>query len=109
MFHEPHPGISGPAFLVVVADNVLVVGVRMLGEVTLDQVTGLFSREPEQSRKNPTLPTVNGGVTHSHMTITVDHMIVTQYSLLHTEHSSKTLHLVTGRVNSCYGLYKISS
>ena len=47
MFHEPHPGISGPAFLVVVANNVLVVGVRVLSEVSLDELSSLFSSEPE--------------------------------------------------------------
>jgi hypothetical protein len=43
MFHEPHPGIARPAFLVVVADNVLVVWIRMLCEVPLDKIAGFFS------------------------------------------------------------------
>ena len=53
MFHQAHSGISGPALLVAVTYNVLVAGVWMLSEVTLDQVTGLFGREPGQSRNKP--------------------------------------------------------
>ena len=47
MLHESHPGISGPAFLVVVAHDVLVVGVRVFRQVALDQVTCLLCREPK--------------------------------------------------------------
>ncbi len=36
MLHEPHPGISWPALLIVVSYYVLVVGVRVLGQVSLD-------------------------------------------------------------------------
>ena len=46
MFHQPHASISGPAFLVVVAHNVLVVGVRVLCEVALDQLSRLLSCKP---------------------------------------------------------------
>ena len=48
MLHQPHPGISRPALLVVVADNVLVVGVRVLGQVPLDEVSGLLGGEAEE-------------------------------------------------------------
>lgn len=46
MLHQPHAGVTGPALLVVVAHDVLVVGVRVLGQVPLDQISGLVSREP---------------------------------------------------------------
>lgn len=51
MFHETHAGISRPALLVIVAHNVLVVWVRVLCEVALDQVPGLISRESEVERE----------------------------------------------------------
>ena len=47
MLHETHAGISWPALLVVVPHNVLVVGVRVLSEVSLDEVFGLLSSEAE--------------------------------------------------------------
>ena len=46
MFHESHASISRPALLVVVADDVLVVGVRVLREVPLNELPSLLSREP---------------------------------------------------------------
>ena len=46
MLHKTHACIPGPALLVVVSDDVLVVRIRMLRQVTLDQVTGLLCREP---------------------------------------------------------------
>ena len=46
MFHKSHTSISRPAFLVVVADNILIVGVRMLSEVPLNQLSCLLRREP---------------------------------------------------------------
>ena len=47
VLHEPHASISGPALLVVVPHNVLVVGIRMLCEVALDEILGLLSCEAE--------------------------------------------------------------
>lgn len=47
VLHEAHAGVAGPALLVVVADDVLVVGVRVLGEVALDELLGLVVREAE--------------------------------------------------------------
>ena len=41
--------LPGPAFLVVVSDNVLVVGVGMLRQIALDQVPRLLGREPNQT------------------------------------------------------------
>lgn len=48
MFHQPHAGVAWPALLVVVTHNVLIVGVRVLGEVPLNQISGLVSREPKK-------------------------------------------------------------
>lgn len=50
MFHQPHPSISGPALLIVVAYNVLIVGVRVLSKVALDQIPGFISRKPEKTK-----------------------------------------------------------
>lgn len=47
MLHQTHAGISWPALLVVVAHNILIIGVRVLCQVPLDQVLGLLSSEPE--------------------------------------------------------------
>ena len=46
VLHESHAGVPRPALLVVVANDVLVVGVGVLREVALDQVPGLLRREP---------------------------------------------------------------
>lgn len=35
VLHQSHPGVTWPALLVVVADDVLVVGVRVFGQVPL--------------------------------------------------------------------------
>ena len=48
MFHEPHASISRPTLLVIVADNVLVVWVWVLRQVSLDQVTSLLGCKPEE-------------------------------------------------------------
>ena len=52
VLHESHAGITRPALLVVVADDVLVVRVRMLGQVALDQVTCFFGRKPYWTKNN---------------------------------------------------------
>ena len=41
MLHQPHPAVTRPALFVVVAHNVLVVGVGVLREVALDELAGL--------------------------------------------------------------------
>ena len=46
VLHQPHASIAGPALLVVVAHDVLVVGVRMLRQVPLDQISGLVCCKP---------------------------------------------------------------
>lgn len=45
MLHQSHASISGPALLVVVTYNVLIVRVRMLSQVPLNQIPGLISRK----------------------------------------------------------------
>ena len=52
MLHESHASISRPALLVVVADNILVVGVRMLGEVPLNELPSLLSCEPANRHRH---------------------------------------------------------
>lgn len=52
MLHQSHPSISGPALLIVVAHYVLVVGIRMLSKVALDQISCLISGKPEKTRKS---------------------------------------------------------
>ena len=47
VLHETHAGVARPALLVVVADDVLVVGIGVFREVALDEVARLFGREAE--------------------------------------------------------------
>ncbi len=49
VFHQSHSRVSRPAFLVVVADDVLVVRVGMFGQVTLNQISSFFGRESEEN------------------------------------------------------------
>lgn len=51
MFHEAHPSIPGPTLLVVVAYDVLVVGIWMLCQVPLNQVSCLICCKPENTQK----------------------------------------------------------
>lgn len=50
MFHESHASISRPALLVVVADNVLIVRIRVFRQVSLDQVSSFFCCEPVRNK-----------------------------------------------------------
>ena len=50
VLHEAHARVARPALFVVVADDVLVVGVGVLGEVALDQLLGLLGREAVQHK-----------------------------------------------------------
>ena len=49
VLHESHARVSWPALLVVVAHNVLIVGIWMFRQLTLDQVTSLLSSEPRKA------------------------------------------------------------
>lgn len=51
MLHQTHSCITRPAFLVVIADNVLVIGIRMFSQVALDQVPSFFSGESDDTNK----------------------------------------------------------
>lgn len=51
MLHKSHAGVTGPALLVVVPHYVFIVGVRMLRQISLNQVSGFISREPEGRKK----------------------------------------------------------
>ena len=48
MFHQSHSSISWPAFFVVVSDNVFIVGIRMFGQVPLNQITSFFGSKSEK-------------------------------------------------------------
>lgn len=50
MLHEAHAGIPGPALLVIIANDVFIVGVRVLCQVTLDQVPSLICCEPRPGK-----------------------------------------------------------
>lgn len=50
VLHEAHASVAGPALLVIIAHNVLVVWVRVLGEVALDQVPCLIRGEPAEQQ-----------------------------------------------------------
>lgn len=47
MLHESHATVLWPAFLIVVADNVFVIGIWVLSQVPLDQLSGFLLRELE--------------------------------------------------------------
>ena len=51
VLHQSHARVSRPALLVVVADNVLVVRVGVLGQVALDEVARVVRRESEVKRE----------------------------------------------------------
>jgi len=66
MFHQSHASIAWPAFPVVVADDVLIVRVRMFRQVTLDQISCFLRREPAERNATcidthavPVEPTLN--------------------------------------------------
>jgi hypothetical protein len=58
MFHESHSAILGPALFVVVAHDVLVVGVRVLSQVALDEFPSLLLGELEHHEDFVDVPAV---------------------------------------------------
>ena len=48
VLHQTHARVTRPALFVVVADDVLVVRIGMLGQVALDEVLGLVGAEAQQ-------------------------------------------------------------
>ena len=49
MFHQSHSTIFGPTFFVIVSHNVLVIGVRVLCEETLDKFSTFICSELEDN------------------------------------------------------------
>ena len=48
VFHQTHSSVSRPALFVVVTNNVFVVGIGMLGEISLNEITCFISCEAEE-------------------------------------------------------------
>ena len=46
MLHQTHARVTWPTLLVIVADDILVVGIGMLRQVALNQVTCFLGAEP---------------------------------------------------------------
>lgn len=59
MLHQSHPAILGPTLLVIVSYYVLIVGVRVLGEIALDQFPGLIGCEFEYDVDSVYIPHVD--------------------------------------------------
>ena len=49
MLHESHSTVFWPASLIVVADNIFVIGIRVLGQESLYQFSGLISNKSEHN------------------------------------------------------------
>ena len=47
MFHETHTAVTGPALFVIVPNYIFIVGIRILGKVSLDQISRFLLRESE--------------------------------------------------------------
>lgn len=47
MFHQSHPAILRPTFFVVVTDDVLIVGIRVFSEISLNEFSGFICCEFE--------------------------------------------------------------
>ena len=58
MLHAPHSAIAGPAHLVGVADDILVVGIRILREEPLDQILGVLLAKAEDHDEAVQVPAV---------------------------------------------------
>jgi hypothetical protein len=48
VFHQPHPAVLSPAFFVVVPHHILVVGVGVFCEITLDEFPAFIRSELEE-------------------------------------------------------------
>ena len=49
VFHQPHAAVFGPALPVIVANHVLIIGIRVLSEVSLNEFPGLVTGEFEEN------------------------------------------------------------
>ena len=47
--HQSHSGVSRPALFVIISDNVFIVWIGVLSEVTLDQIARLVRRKAEEN------------------------------------------------------------
>lgn len=48
MLHEPHSSVSWPALLIIVAHHVLIVRIRVLSQIALNEVSSLLMGEAKQ-------------------------------------------------------------
>lgn len=43
MLHQSHASVTWPTLLVVIANNIFIVGIRVLSQVPLNQIPGIIS------------------------------------------------------------------
>jgi len=79
VFHESHSRISGPTLLVVVANDVLIVGIGMLGEISLDELLGLLVGESIHDVDGLDVSGIQtNGVLRLHLDVVVGQKVVRQ-------------------------------
>lgn len=88
VLHQPHARVAGPALLVVVADNVLIVRVRMLRQVALDQIAGFFSGKPTKQMQRKVKYISNNCLCHKYV-MKLLHNLVKRSKTLNNEKSQK--------------------
>lgn len=66
MLHETHARVAWPALLVVVTDDILVVRIGVLRQVTLDQVARFLRREPAGRTTKALMRKQNGSTSNAH-------------------------------------------
>jgi hypothetical protein len=49
MFHQPHPAVFGPAPLVIVPDDILVIGIGVFSQESLHKFPRLISHKPKHN------------------------------------------------------------
>jgi hypothetical protein len=75
--HQPHSAVFGPAFLVVIAHDVFIVGVGIFGQVPLDEVFGFVLLEFKDNEKFVYVSAVHAyGVSHFRLDVFETHEIV---------------------------------
>ena len=58
MSHEPHSGVSGPTFLVLVADDIFEIGVRLFRKKSLDEISGFICAKSEEDPNLVNVPRI---------------------------------------------------
>lgn len=48
MLHKSHPTIFRPAFAIIVANNIFIIGIWILSQISLNQFSGFITGELEQ-------------------------------------------------------------